>query len=69
MIFVSLIILRENLKVLLKDVNQQKKVLKEEGIHVDGKHYDVEFIGKICYLTTLSSGMVWQHLCLFWLCH
>lgn len=38
--------------MLLKDVNQQKKVLKEKGIHVDGKHYGVEFIGKICYVMT-----------------
>lgn len=44
---------RENLKVLLKDVNQQKKALKEKGIHVDGKHHDVEFIVTLDYKTLL----------------
>ena len=38
---------RENLKILLEDVNAQKKRLKEEGILVDGKHFSVEFVGKI----------------------
>lgn len=38
---------RENLKILLEDVNNQKKQLKEEGISVDGKHFSVEFVGKI----------------------
>lgn len=38
--------IRENLKILLKDVNDQKKRLKQEGISVDGKHFSVEFVGK-----------------------
>ena len=43
---------RENLKVLLNDVNEQKKVLKETGIFVDGKHHNVEFVGM--FLTSHS---------------
>ena len=39
--------LRENLTILLEDVNDQKKRLKEEGVLVDGKHFSVEFVGKI----------------------
>jgi len=35
---------RDNLKILLKDVNNQKKVLKEEGIFIDGRHCTVEFL-------------------------
>lgn len=61
--FVSLIIHREHLKVLVKDVNQQKKVLKEKGIHVDGKHYDVEFIGKICYVMTFCHLECFVSIC------
>ena len=37
---------RENLKILLKDINDQKKLLKENGIVIDGKHYHVQFVGK-----------------------
>ena len=42
----SLLVCRENLKILLAEVNQQKKALKEKGICVDGKHHSVEFVGK-----------------------
>ena len=32
-------------------LNEEKKILKEEGITVDGIHYDVSFTGtlKTCY--------------------
>ena len=46
---------RENLKILLKDINHQKKLLKVYGIVIDGKHYHVQFVspaswdGKISY--------------------
>ena len=30
-------------------MNLQKKVLKQEGIFVDGEHHSVEFVGKILY--------------------
>ena len=63
MLFVPLLIHRENLKVLLKDVNQQKKALKEKGIHVVGKHHDVEFIGKVCYLMTLCLPEYFASIC------
>ena len=38
---------RENLKILLKDVNEQKRCLKENGIVVDGTHHEVQFVGKV----------------------
>ena len=37
---------RDNLKILLEDINHQKKILKEQGITIDGRHYSVEFLGK-----------------------
>lgn len=45
---------RENLKILLKDINHQKKLLKENGIVIDGKHYHVQFVGKSLFLSFLS---------------
>ena len=53
--FIDIKFLRENLKILLRDVNDQKKVLKEEGITVDGTHYGVEFVGKIQYLFRVQT--------------
>lgn len=32
--------------MLFKDVDNQKKIFKEGGIIIDGKNYDVEFLGK-----------------------
>ena len=37
---------RDNLKILLEDLNNQKKILKENGIAVDDKHYQVQFVGR-----------------------
>lgn len=34
-------------EILLEDVNNQRKQLKEEGISVDGKHFSPEFVGNI----------------------
>lgn len=53
---------RENLKILLKDVNEQKKCIKENGIIVDGTHHGVQFVGKvinclICYSTCINDYM------------
>ena len=36
---------RDNLKILLKDLNNQK-ILKDNGIVVDDKHYQIEFVGR-----------------------
>ena len=41
-----LIIIRENLKMLIVNVNKQKDALKKNGITVDGVHYAVRFKGK-----------------------
>ena len=41
-----LIIIRENLKKLIVNVNKQKNALKKNGITVDGAHYAVRFKGK-----------------------
>ena len=41
-----LFVYRDNLKILLNDVNHQKKILKEEGIIIDGIELNVEFLGK-----------------------
>ena len=41
-----LIIIRENLKKLIVNVNKQKDALKKNGITVDGVHYAVRFKGK-----------------------
>ncbi|XP_031560729.1 uncharacterized protein LOC116296785, partial [Actinia tenebrosa] len=34
---------RNDLKELLQDLNHQKRALKKDGLHVDGKHWQVEF--------------------------
>jgi len=39
-------LVRKSLKVLLSDINRQKRKLKEEGITIDGKFYNIEFLGK-----------------------
>lgn len=44
--FQFLFVDRDNLKILLEDINHQKKTLKEQGITIDGRHYSVEFLGK-----------------------
>lgn len=53
---------RENLKILLKDINEQKKCIKENGITVDGTHHGVQFVGKvinclICNSTCINDFM------------
>ena len=40
------IIIRENLKKLIVNINKQKDALKKNGITVDGVHYAVRFKGK-----------------------
>ena len=47
---------RENLKLLVQNINRQKMMLKEGGITVDGKHYDVQFTG-ICMLLLAVSNI------------
>ncbi|XP_066025915.1 uncharacterized protein [Pocillopora verrucosa] len=37
-------------RILLKDINHQKKILKEQGITVDGRHYTVEFLANLVVL-------------------
>ena len=36
---------RSELKKLIVHLNEEKKILKEEGVTVDGIHYKVKFIG------------------------
>lgn len=45
--FCSFFSCRENLKIILKDVNEQKKLIKQNGIFVDGTQHCVEFVGKV----------------------
>ena len=40
------IIIRENLKKPIVNINKQKDALKKSGITVDGVHYAVRFKGK-----------------------
>ncbi|CAH3163324.1 unnamed protein product, partial [Pocillopora meandrina] len=42
---------RDNLKIHLEDINHQKKILKEKGMIVDGRHYTVEFLVVLDYKT------------------
>lgn len=42
---------RDNLKILFEDINHQKKILKEKGMTVDGRHYTVEFLVVLDYKT------------------
>jgi hypothetical protein len=44
--FISFGFSRNHLKKLLQDLNLQKRILKKNGITVDGKHWQVEFKGK-----------------------
>ena len=41
---------RESPKVLLKDVNEQKRTIKNQGIFVDGIKVNIEFDGKMFLL-------------------
>ena len=47
---------RENIEVLIKDLNQQKSCIKKNGIVVDGRHFKVKFTG-YC-MPTLSDSFV-----------
>ena len=40
------IIIKENLKKLIVNINKQKDALRKNGITVDGVHYAVRFKGK-----------------------
>lgn len=44
---------RENLKILLKDLNEQKRIIKEQGIIVDGIKYNVDFVVTVDYKTLI----------------
>ncbi|XP_022791526.1 uncharacterized protein LOC111330830, partial [Stylophora pistillata] len=44
---------RESLKVLLKDVNEQKRIIKNQGIFVDGMKFNVEFEASLDYKTLI----------------
>jgi len=37
---------RDNLKILREDLNNQKKILKDNRIVGDDKHYQVQFVGR-----------------------
>lgn len=47
----SCFLIRSELKKMVIRLNEEKKILKEEGITVDGIHYDVSCTGtlKTCY--------------------
>lgn len=40
------LLLRSEVKKLIVQLNEEKKVLKKLGLTVDGKHYTVEFKGE-----------------------
>ncbi|XP_068738440.1 uncharacterized protein [Montipora capricornis] len=44
---------RDNLKLLIKDINSQKKILKERGLTVDGRHYSLHFTVTLDYKTLI----------------
>ena len=48
---------RDNLKILLEDINNQKKILKDNGIDVDDKHYQVQFVGRCLFLSFYYSEL------------
>ena len=48
---------RENPKLLLEDLNNQKKILKDNGIDLDDKHYQVQFVGRFLFLTFYYSEL------------
>ena len=54
---------RENIEVLIKDLNQQKSCIKKNGIVVDGRHFKVKFTGNN-YI-----GIVWLHSLTLPLCY
>ncbi|CAH3185108.1 unnamed protein product [Porites lobata] len=43
LLFIIIIVMSENLKKLIVNVNKQKDALKKNGITVDGVHYAVRF--------------------------
>lgn len=43
----SCFLIRSELKKMVIRLNEEKKILKEEGITVDGIHYDVSFTGTL----------------------
>ena len=44
---------REELKKLIGRVNEEKRVIKENGIVVDGNSYKINFKGAVLYNDTL----------------
>ncbi|CAH3183907.1 unnamed protein product [Porites lobata] len=52
------IIIRENLKKLIVNINKQKDALKKNGITVDGVHYAVRFKGKFHIIINKSSFLI-----------
>ena len=54
---------RENLKIRLKDITEQKKCIKENGIIVDGTHHGVQFVGKVinCFICNSTSINDYMH--------
>ncbi|XP_044181665.1 uncharacterized protein LOC122962570 [Acropora millepora] len=49
--FIQWLLQIENLKLVLKDINRQKKTLKERGLTVDGRHYSIYFTVTLDYRT------------------
>ena len=47
----------DNLKILLEDLNNQKKILKDNGIDVDNKLYQVQFVGRCLFLSFYYSEL------------
>lgn len=50
--FQFLFVDRDNLKILLEDINHQKKILKEQGITIDG--IDITLLN---FLVRISLGL------------
>lgn len=51
---------RSELKKLIVRLNEEKRVLKEEGITVDGIHYNVSFKGTQDYLSKKGNFFYWS---------
>lgn len=51
---------RSELKKLIVRLNEEKKILKEEGINVDGIHYKVSFKGTQDQLSEKGGFFYWS---------
>jgi len=53
--YMFLSIIRGNLKQLLKNLNCQKNHIKQHGVQVDGKSYNIKFTGTAYYLVAIQQ--------------